>query len=467
MNDPMDIGQLVAEVARGNFSDARLNKRLAGLVGGLAKSPKRGLPRCFDSAGLEAAYRFFSNQRVTPMALLAGHFEATRQRCAEHEVVLVAHDTTSFSYRYDGEREGLGRVQRGNEMSSQTFFAHLSLTMTADGMRRPLGIAGFKTWVREEAPSGTEYQRWEDQIRAVCDQLGGLKHAIHLADREGDDYEMFSALKRDGHRFVVRCQHNRLLEVPSEKLKLHEHFSGIPSVVEREVPLNRRTPKENARKRKTHPARAARTARLSVAAATVELRRPLSPRKHARTDAPASLLINVVRVWEAEPPEGAEPVEWYLYTTEPIETAQQQLAVVDYYRARWTIEEYNKAIKTGCEFEKRQLQDYEALVNLLAVFVPIAYRLLLIRNEARRTPEPPALSVVSQDELDVLRALGRRKLPDAPTARDVYLAIAALGGHIKYAPDPGWLTLARGFEDLQTLTTGWIAAKLQLASDQR
>ncbi|HYJ10879.1 MAG TPA: hypothetical protein VEX18_17775, partial [Polyangiaceae bacterium] len=49
MNDPMDIGQLVAEVACGNFSHARLNKRLAGLVGGLAKNPKRGLPRCFDS----------------------------------------------------------------------------------------------------------------------------------------------------------------------------------------------------------------------------------------------------------------------------------------------------------------------------------------------------------------------------------------------------------------------------------
>jgi hypothetical protein len=43
----------------------------------------------------------------------------------------------------------------------------------------------------------------------------------------------------------------------------------------------------------------------------------------------------------------------------------------------------------------------------------------------------------------------------------------ALGGHIKYAPDPGWLTLARGFEKLETLTKGWRAAKLQLGNDQR
>jgi len=130
------------------------------------------------------------------------------------------------------------------------------------------------------------------------------------------------------------------------------------------------------------------------------------------------------------------------------------------------IEEYNKAIKTGCDFERRQLQDYDALVNLLAVFAPIAYRMLLIRSEAARAPDQPALSVVSQDELDVLRTLGRRKLSELPTVREIYFAVAALGGHIKYNGNPGWQTLAAGLEKLQTLTEGWVAAKLQRASDQ-
>lgn len=207
-------------------------------------------------------------------------------------------------------------------------------------------------------------------------------------------------------------------------------------------------------------------AHLSIAGATVALKQPLSKRKHSRFEAPASLTINVVRVWESEPPEGESPVEWYLYTTEPIETPEQLLSVVDHYRARWVIEEYNKAIKTGCAFESRQLVDYESLVNLLAIFAPIACRLLLIRSEAARDPEASALSVVSEDELNVLRVLGRRKLSPSPTTKEIYFAIAALGGHIKYNGNPGWLTLARGFEKLQTLTEGWTAAKLQLASDQ-
>ena len=173
-------------------------------------------------------------------------------------------------------------------------------------------------------------------------------------------------------------------------------------------------------------------------------------------------------MWEENPPEGEPPVEWFLYTTEPITTAEQQIAVVDYYRARWTIEEYIKALKTGCAFEKKQLQDYEALINLLATFAPIAYRMLLLRSEARRTPDEKATRVLSRNELDVLRARGRIKLSAEPTLREAHLAIAALGGYIKYSKkDPGWLTLARGYEKLQTLTAGWVAAKLQLASDQR
>jgi hypothetical protein len=463
MTSAIGIEGLAAEVAGENFSDERLNKRLRSLVVELSKDPARSLPQSLDSAGLEGAYRFFSNHRVTPTGILASHFDATRSRCRQEETVLIAHDSTDFSYRYDGEREGLGRAQRGKKTASQTFFAHLSLAICADGTRRPLGVADFSTWVRGDAPTGVEYQRWEAQIRAASKQIDGLKNAIHLADREADDYEMFYALQRDRHRFVMRCQHNRLLDKVSPGEKLRDFFAKAFPTVEREVSISRRRQK---RSKSVHESRDARSAQLSVTAATVTLKKPKSPRAHGIEDVPDVLKINVVHVWEAAPPESEEPIEWYLYTTEPIETAEQQLAVVDYYRARWRIEEYNKAIKTGCDFESRQLQDYEALVNLLAVYAPIAYRLLLIRSEAARAPDQPALSVVSKDELDVLRTLGRRKLPEAPTARDVYLAIAALGGHIKYNGDPGWLTLARGYEKLEALTTGWTAAKLQQASDQ-
>ena len=464
--DPLEAAALAQEIANSNFEDGRLNRRLHALVATLATDPAQSLPRALDSAGLEAAYRFFSNHRVTPEDILAPHIGATKARCKEQGPFLVIHDTTTFSYRYNGEREGLERLQRNRQGSSQAFFAHVSLAVTADGTRRPLGVAALKHWTRNAAVKGIEFQRWEDQIRESSSNLDGLKDAIHLMDREADDYQMFHALLREGHRFVARCVSDRRLETSTGMTKLREFLATIPTTIEREIPLQRRKPHPSPILKKIHPPRESRTAKLSIAGATVLLKRPSTVSKR-HVPLPATLPMNVVRIWEADPPDGETAVEWYLYTSEPVETVEQQLAVADYYRARWTIEEYFKALKTGCDFEARQLQDYEGLVNLLAVFAPIAYRMLLIRSEARRVPDESAVAVLTPDHIAVLRAKGRTKLSVNPTTREVYLAIAVLGGHIKYSKrDPGWLTLARGLEDLEKLTEGYRIGKLQAHSDQ-
>lgn len=285
-------------------------------------------------------------------------------------------------------------------------------------------------------------------------------------DREADDYQMFDALVRDGYRFVARALNDRIVVTESGLSKLRAVLREQPAIAEREVPLTRRRASNpNPRSSKIHPPRNARTATLHYAATRVMLKRPLSRRAHDTSPLP-TLQLNAVHVWEPTPPEGEQAIEWVLYTSEPIETVEQQLAVVDYYRARWVIEEYIKAIKTGCRFEQRQLEDYEGLTNLLATFAPIAYQMLLLRSEARRTPDADARSVLTADQIDVLRVLGRTKLSAEPTVREAYLAVAALGGHIKWNGNPGWQTLAHGYEKLETLTAGWVAAKLQQRRDQ-
>ncbi len=51
-------------------------------------------------ANTKAAYRFFSNARVSEADILAGHFLSTRDRIAAHDgLVLMLHDTTEFSYQ--------------------------------------------------------------------------------------------------------------------------------------------------------------------------------------------------------------------------------------------------------------------------------------------------------------------------------------------------------------------------------
>ena len=466
----MDLsGRCVAEeLGRSKFRDRRLSCRLQGLAERLVANPSLSFPKALvDDAELEGAYRFFGNPLVTPELILSGHFDGTRERCCKEDTVLVVHDSTTISFREDGRRRGLGRLQTSN----QTFFAHVALALADDSTHRPLGIAGIATWVRRDDDKASEYERWGQMVHEVEARHAPAK-IIHVMDREADDYPLFSQLVEAGQRFVIRSTHNRLLAdhlVGYEKLG--EVLANLEIVVERDAKLSGRKAAEAPGKKAIHPPRAPRTAKLSIGAETVSLKRPKPhPRdteEKRRKVLPPSLSVNVVRVWESDPPDGQPAIEWVLLTTEPIECAEDVLRIVDRYRARWTIEEYFKALKTGCIYEERQLGDYESLVNALAVFAPIACSLLAMRSEARRSPDAPADSVLTALQLEVLQALGRKPLPPVPTARDVLLAVAALGGHIKYSGDPGWLTLGRGYSELLVLTRGWEAAKLQLARDQR
>lgn len=448
---------LAAEMSGAEFGDARLSRRLRKVVETVQVAPGQSFPSLFDDGQLEGAYRFFNNEAVTPEAILQPHVAATVARMAAERVALVVHDTSTMSFDPDGSRRGLGRVRS----AGQAFFAHVSLALSGDGTRMPLGVVALSHHVRTgekkkkakaKANPDNERSRWGRQVKAVAASGVDRARVVHLMDREADDFALFAQLAGAGDRFVIRVAHNRLLAENVDGFqKLAQAVTEIQSVAEREVPLSRRPAGDRSpQQRRIHPAREGRLAKLAFGATTVVLRRP-SPQPKAL---PETLSVNVVRVWEIDAPKGEAPVEWVLLTTEPISSARQLLQVVDWYRARWVIEEFFKALKTGCAYDSRQLETLDGLLNVLATFLPVAWRLLLMRTQARTAPKAKATTVLPKAMVAVLRVVTRIMLPAQPTARDVLLAVAALGGHQKNNGDPGWITLARGYEKLRTLTEG-------------
>src|SRR5690606_35632108 len=155
------------------------------------------------------------------------------------------------------------------------------------------------------------------------------------------------------------------------------------------------------------------------------------------------------------------PVEWLLLTTLPITDPSGITRIVDAYRARWTIEEYFKALKTGCAYEKRQLESRTALLNALGLLAPLAWRLLALRAAA--DDQAPATTVLEPDELRVLRALSPdSRLPTAPTIAQALAAIARLGGHFPQNGRPGWRVLWTGFHKLRERVEGYRLARADL-----
>jgi Transposase DNA-binding/Transposase DDE domain len=454
------IAALAIEMNSGEFGDKRLSKRLPRLVEKLAQAPDKSFPALLNEAELEAAYRFFSNEDVTPERILEPHRQATLKRMQDEGIALVLHDTTTMAFDPDGAREGLGRIRK----KGQAFFAHVSLAVSADGSRRPLGALGLKGFTRSGEKAGNERDRWLDQIdtveKYVCENAKSVS-LVHVADREADDYQLLAALSLEKSKFVIRMKHDRRVSAnePGNPRWMRQAIeSGCKVEAKRQVHLSsRRTEGRNPIQVKIHPSRVEREAKLNIGATSVMIERPQSQDKSF----PIALLLNVVRVWEPSPPDGAEPVEWMLLTTCPVGTEEEILRVVDWYRARWVIEEYFKAIKTGCSYEKRQVESYAGLMNVLATFLPIAYNLLLLRTVARHAGDSPAGSVLSKVQIDVLTADSRAALPSSPTAKDALLAVARLGGHLKRNGDPGWLVLSRGYEKLEMLTAGWLLRDME------
>src|SRR6266851_1372451 len=177
---PTEIPAISVELSAADLGDERLNRRLGLLADQLAERSGESFPKALDDAQLEAAYRFFGNDRVSPKAILAPHFRQSALRAAEHQRVLVVHDTTQFDFPGHSKRAGLGRLIKP---SAQGFFGHFSLALSADGARVPLGLLALETVFRLDksighknwtaAKSRGERVRWHNCVNDAEALLGG------------------------------------------------------------------------------------------------------------------------------------------------------------------------------------------------------------------------------------------------------------------------------------------------------
>jgi hypothetical protein len=442
----IDLGAAEAEWAGIDLGDARLNARAGLMVQRALEAPAESFPNQAKSvAELEAMYRFYGNERVTGEGIISPHVAATVERMEGRARVLVAHDTTEN--RFQSMSEDLGQLSCGG----RGFISHVALAIAPGEAREPLGVLHIENIVRQGEPkrrSGIiddperESMRWHRGVESVAPLAPAGTTLVHLMDREGDAYPLLSMMVEGGHSFVVRALHDRA----TSEGRVRDLLEGQAVLARREVQLSARAATSNERKSKRYPAREARIAHVEIRAKRVRLLRPA----HAQ-DGLATLELNLVVVTEPNPPKGEPPVEWRLWTTLPIVTAADALEVVDCYRSRWVIEEYFRALKSGCSLAKRQLESAHGLQNVQALFAPIAWMLLRLRSIARATPDAPGSRLLSPVQLKLLRMLLKRRkrvLSTKPTAREVMLGIAALGGHIPNNGDPGWIVLGRGLEDL-------------------
>lgn len=470
------LGIAAEEFIGADLGDRRRDERLHAIVGSLESEPAKAFPRAMGSnAALEAFYRFINNDGFDPEDIVAPHFATTLKRAEAVGTAIAVHDTTQVEYR--AKRADLGPTTGRNHFG---FIAHAVLLL-AEEDELPLGVAHLETFRRtgrkwrkrkiegqrghvQRRDKTRESLRWCRGVEALECARQGKFEIIHVTDAEGDFFELFASLHAATARFVIRAgQLDRSVLQDDEPASLREVADTIAPSAWRDVELcERRHPPRAARtKRRRHPNRTARRAKLAIGCTRITLTRT----KYSNVCADP-FELSVVRVWEPKPPRGEPAVEWVLLTTEDTSSRAALQRIVDIYRKRWTIEEYFKALKSGCSLEKRQVESYAALCKVLALFVPIAYRLLLLRGLERADSRMPATKAFSRTDIHLMvNAPSNRGLPAPRTVTDALAHLARLGGHIRNNGRPGWQTLAWGYEKLLTMRLGWELAMRQ-KSDQ-
>jgi hypothetical protein len=423
-----------------DLGDIRRTTRLVDLAAAIARQPDASLPAALaDPATLKAAYRLFANDAVDAGAILAPHAAQTREAATSGTVLLVQ-DTTTLDFTTHPATTDLGPIapsHHGHGLFVQT--------VRADD-RVPLGVLGAEAFVRTPAPAGetrlqrTRRDRESDVWGHLAETVGSPPDDttwVHVADRGGDCYGFFAAVVQARADVLVRTVQNRgVVLADGSRGKVADVLRAQPPAATRPLTVP------------AHADQPARDTEVAVSWAAMTLQPPTNARRDRST--PPAIPAWGVRVWEPAPPEGAEAVEWRLLTTVPVVTVADAWDRVDWYTARWLIEELHKGLKTGCRIERTQLRERTSIERLLAVLLPVAVRILQWRAISRAQPHAPVGRVADAATVRLVAALSRQAPAD--TVARFAAQVARLGGYQDRRDDgpPGWQTLWRGWHQVET-----------------
>jgi hypothetical protein len=274
-----------------------------------------------------------------------------------------------------------------------------------------------------------------DSIRAVGKIPQGTT-IIDVMDRGADASEIMQFSQEHGHQFIIRAQHNRLIN-DAEFTHLFDYVRAQPIMGQHVLTLQANTLRQK------------RDAQLALRVGAVTLRSPKNKPKIKPTR------CNFVYIKEVNLSPKIEPLEWLLFTSLPIDTFAKAITIMKYYTYRWIIEEYHKCLKTGYRIEKTQLKALDRIEALLGFVAVASVKLLQLRDIVRQTPDADALKFVEQEDIDIACAYYEIKEPKMTIDRFLRL-IAQLGGFLNRKSDgkPGWQTLWEGWKFFLTLKEG-------------
>ena len=450
------------ELAGSTLKDRRLGQRLRKIVAQLDGAMGKPIPMaCADWANTKAAYRFLSNVDVNESDILAGHFETTADRIREVKgPILLLQDTTEFVYKraQPGKVGALtyapNKQNRDRLLTLHTvcgLLMHSSLAVTTEGL--PLGLVAIKFWSRSKFKGttalkrhinptrvpieGKESIRWLTNMRQSSELIGYPGRCIHFGDRENDIYEFFCATQEIGTNFLVRACVDRLAGEGDHTIT--DEIDEVRVRGRHSVDIRTKTGQVE-------------TAKLEIRYKRIRVLPPIGKQKRY-----PALSLTVIHAEEQNHPAHRAPVIWKLITNLEVNSAKQAIEKLNWYALRWKIEVFHNILKSGCKAEDSKLRTAERLVNLIAIFCLLSWRIFWTTMMNRVDPGAPPSTAFTTDEITILdRIMEKGARPKDPTLAYYSIKVACLGGYLARAhdPPPGNRIMWRGWSRLADIMLG-------------
>lgn len=445
--------------ANAELGDKRRSKRLVKAASQFVDAPAASTPRVAPLwKDTKAIYRLLDCPDVNLQNVTQTHRDRVQQQGGTQ---LILSDTTHVDFGRGRDVDGAGPVGPGKSVG---FLLHSALACDAD-TKSLIGVAGQIAHARkrrratrkkkssQQGKQWSESRLWSDLFEQVGSPLNDATY-IHICDSAADNYETFFTAVEWNCEFVIRCgrANRHAIDSQGKKQGKKQAISVIAKSAEVLGSYELELAQGNSRK--------ARTATLEVAVEPIHVPQPRYCSKHIKQSPREGFDLHMIVVREVNAPTGVKPIHWILLTTLEVTDLDEAIRIIGYYELRWLIEEWHKALKTGCSLEKRQLQDIDRLLPLTGILSVVSVLLLQLRDAARNAPDRPAEQVVPRGWLKLIQLAG--ELPRTPrTNREVWRSIARLGGFLarRHDGEPGWQTIWRGWLKLHTLLQGVELAK--------
>ncbi len=269
--------------------------------------------------------------------------------------------------------------------------------------------------------------------------LEAPSRCIHIGDRESDIYELFCAAQESSTTFLVRTCVDRLAGDGRHTIAALMRRVKVKAVHEVEV----------------------RDAKGTVSQATVNVkyqRLRVYPPVGKQKEYPP-LMLTVIYAQEASTPKGRDQIEWKLITNLPVRSRKDAVEKLDWYAMRWRIETFHKILKSGCRAEASKLRTAQRIVNLIAVFCVLSWRIFWMTMMNRVAPAASPLVALTEVETQLLDTLLPERAKRRKATLSTYLIkIARLGGYLARAKDspPGNMVMWRGLSRLTDIELGFL-----------